>query len=87
MVGEALAFGCVPVTTEVSSMRQILGETGGAVLVPAGASWADAVERLLTDGSLPELSAAGVASAARFSYGTYLDRVRSLARTAWGRSL
>ena len=87
MVGEALAFGCVPVTSGISSMGQILGETGGAVVVEPPASWTDAVNRLLTEGSLRSLSAEGVRSAPRFSYATYLARVRRLAEAEWGRIL
>lgn len=85
-VAEALAFGCVPVTSAVSSMGQVLGETGGAVVVRDGA-WADAIESLLIDGALDRLRDEGVESAPRFSYDRYLRSVRSLAALEWGRSL
>lgn len=87
VLGEALAFGCVPVTTGISSIGQVLGETGGAVVVDPDESWADVVEKVLTDGSLTRLSSQGITSAARFSYATYLERVREVARNDWGRSL
>lgn len=87
VVAEALAFGCVPVTSGISSMGQVLAETGGAVVVPSDGSWTDAVESLLTGDRLRALRHDGIAAVERFSYGTYLDRVRDLARTAWGRTL
>lgn len=86
-VAEALAFGCVPVTSGVSSMGQVLGETGGAVVVEPGSDWADAVADLLTGGQLPDLQAQAVAAVTRFSYATYLDRVRALAERDWGVAL
>ena len=87
VVAEAMAFGCVPITSGVSAMGQILGETGGAVVVAPDESWADAVERVLTDGSMDRLARQGIDAAGRFTYSSYLSRVRQLARVRWHRVL
>jgi glycosyltransferase involved in cell wall biosynthesis len=86
VIGEAMAFGCVPVTSGVSSMGQVLEETGGAVVVDAGASWANAVERVILR-DRDQLQETGLANIGRFTYATYLDRLRTIARTDWGREL
>lgn len=77
VIAEAMAFGCVPVTSRVSSIGQVLDETGGAVVVTLGESWADAVEGVLT-GSWAALKSEGLSGVDRFSYSTYLDRLRQL---------
>lgn len=87
VVAEAMAFGCVPVTSGVGSLGQTLAETGGAVVVPDNGSWPDAVASVLSDPSRGELVDAGLTSAERFSFATYLDHVRALAQEAWGRGL
>lgn len=86
VVAEAMAFGCVPVTAPVSSIGQTLGETGGAVLVRPDGSWVEAVSGVL-DGSWQGLLRQGLGSVDRFSYSTYLERVRSMAEVDWGRLL
>jgi glycosyltransferase involved in cell wall biosynthesis len=87
VVAEALAFGFVPVASDVSAVGQVLAETGGGVAVPPGEPWVDAVERLLTGGRWAELAATGPERAARFGYTRYLERVREMAREDWGRDL
>lgn len=87
VVGEALAFGCVPITSGISSMGQVLTETGGAVVVDPSESWADAVARVLSSDDLRRLVDEGLGSAPRFGYERYLDRVRGLAAQEWGRIL
>lgn len=88
VVAEAMAFGCVPVTSSVGSLGQTLGETGGAVVITdADTSWTDTLELLLSNGDLAALAADGIASVERFSFRTYLGRVRELASTSWGRSI
>ncbi len=86
VIAEAMAFGCVPVTSGVSSMAQTLGETGGAVVVEPGGSWADAVEQVLLH-DRPALVAVGIDQVQRFGYRAYLERVRLLAAEAWSRDL
>ncbi|MCB1031547.1 MAG: glycosyltransferase [Acidimicrobiales bacterium] len=87
VVAEAMAFGCVPFTTAVSAMGQTLGETGGAVVLDANEDWVETLERHLNDESLTVLSAEGVRAANRFSYATYLGRVRELAERNWSLKL
>ena len=87
VVAEAMASGCVPVTSDVGSLGQTLAETGGAVVVPVGGSWSDAVLGLVTDEARTPLVAEGLDAVARFSFTTYLDRVRTLAADSWGRRL
>jgi phosphatidylinositol alpha-1,6-mannosyltransferase len=86
VIGEAMAFGCVPVTSGVSSMGQVLGETGGAVVVDAGGSWTDAVETVLLR-DREQLQETGLANIGRFTFATYLERLRTIARADWGRHL
>jgi glycosyltransferase involved in cell wall biosynthesis len=87
VVAEALAFGCVPVASDVSAVGQVLAETGGGLAVPPGEPWVDAVEALLTGGRWADLAATGPRGAARFGYGRYLERVQQMAREDWGRDL
>jgi glycosyltransferase involved in cell wall biosynthesis len=87
VVAEAMAFGCVPVVADVGSLGQALAATGGAVVVAPDGDWVDAVAGVLDDATRAGLVAEGLGAVDRFSYATYLDRVRSLARSAWGRSL
>ena len=85
VIAEAMAFGCVPVTSGISSIGQVLGQTGGSVVVTDG-RWGDAVERALgPDGH--QLRAEALNHVERFSYSTYLQRVRSMARESWDRDL
>jgi glycosyltransferase involved in cell wall biosynthesis len=86
VIAEAMAFGCVPVTSSVSSIGQVLAETGGSVVVPEGASWANAVEDVVLH-SRQALMSAGLDQVSRFTYATYLHRVRTFAHEAWGRDL
>lgn len=81
VLGEALAFGCVPVTSVVSSIGQVLGATGGAVLV-ADDDWIAGVERALEDRH--RLVLEGLDGAGRFSYAAYLDAVRTMTAEDWG---
>ena len=87
VIAEALAFGCVPVANDVSSIGQVLAETGGGVALPPGASWVDALDELMTGGQWRKLSAAGPDGAGRFSYSRYVENVRQLAERSWGRTL
>lgn len=86
VIGEAMAFGCVPVVSPISSIGQVLGETGGAVLVEEGGSWVDAVEGVLDD-VWARLAGEGLSNVNRFSYDTYLSHVRSMAASQWSRAL
>lgn len=86
VVAEAMAFGCVPVTSAVGSLGQTLSATGGAVVV-TDERWADAVAGLVEPQARSPLVAAGLAAVDRFTFATYLDHVRDLAAASWGRRL
>lgn len=86
VLAEAMAFGCVPVTSPVSSIGQVLGSTGGSVVVSAGGSWIGAVSSAL-GGEGERLREEGLASVQRFSYSSYLTAVRRLAATEWCRQM
>ena len=86
VIAEAMAFGCVPVTSGVSSIGQVLAETGGAVVVTPVESWPDAVEVVLT-GPWAGLMSEGLSGVDRFSYSTYLDQLRQVARRDWALEL
>lgn len=88
VVAEAMAFGCVPVASATGGLGQTLSETGGAVVLPANARWADEVEQMLSDpAALARLAAKGIGSVERFSFDTYLESVRAMASNAWRRQL
>jgi glycosyltransferase involved in cell wall biosynthesis len=87
VVAEAMAFGCVPVTSDVGSLGQTLAATGGAVVVSAGGSWSDAVARLADDEVRVALALEGLGAVERFSFDRYLDRIRALAAGSWAREL
>lgn len=85
VLSEGMAFGAVPVATALSSIPQVLAETGGGVAVPPSASFGAAVGDLLADPErLAGLRAAGLAAAPRFSFAAHLEAVRALFRDAWG---
>ena len=87
VVAEALAFGCVPVTSGVGSLTQTLGETGGAIVVPADGSWTDALHGLVDDRRRSDLVRVGLTAVERFTYDAYLDRVRRMALSDWDRPI
>lgn len=87
VLSEAMAYGAVPVAASVSSIPQILAETG------AGVAYAPhdiegqvaAIERMIHE---PDrwraASQAGVAAAHLFTYRHYQQAVAQLFQTAWG---
>lgn len=86
VLAEAMAFGCVPVTSPVSSIGQVLGATGGSIVVEPDCSWADAVQTVLAQDS-DRLRREGLAAVRRFSYSAYLVAVQRLAADEWGRRM
>lgn len=87
VVAEAMAFGCVPVTSGVGSLTQTLGETGGAIVVPDDGSWTDALHGLVDDRRRSDLVRVGLTAVERFTYDAYLDRVRRMALSDWDRPI
>ncbi|MBP6016370.1 MAG: glycosyltransferase family 4 protein [Candidatus Promineofilum sp.] len=87
VLSEAMAYGVVPVAAAVSSIPQILGETGAGVSLAVDdvEGMAEAITRFVAD---PEAWAAagraGVAAAPRFTYRAYQAAVAGLFAGAWG---
>lgn len=87
VLSEAMAYGVVPVAAAVSSIPQILGETGAGVALPVDdiAGMAGAIAGYVAD---PErwavASRAGVVAAHRFTYSAYQSAVAGLFSGAWG---
>ena len=87
VLSEAMAFGVVPIAAAVSSIPQILAETGaGFAFAPADiAGMAGAVARLAADPAGWSAAAlAGVAAARRFTYRAYQLAVAYLFAGGWG---
>lgn len=90
VLSEAMAYGVVPVASAISSIPQILEETGAGLALPADNVEAF-VQAIQSYANFPETwyraSRAGMAAAARFTYEAYLDAVREMFRDAWGLEL
>ncbi len=87
VLSEAMAFGVVPVAAAVSSIPQILAETGaGFAYAPDDiAGMAGAVARLVADPAAWSAAAlAGVTAARRFTYRAYQQAVADLFASGWG---
>jgi glycosyltransferase involved in cell wall biosynthesis len=90
VIGEAMAHGAVPVTTDVSTLAPILARGGTGTVVEIGdvAALATAVRAYLTDADLLRRHAgAAVRLAAEFTYERFLDRLRDLFDERWGLTL
>lgn len=87
VLSEAMAYGAVPVAAAVSSIPQILSETGaGVTLAPDDIlGQVAAIEQMTAD---PErwaaASQAGVAAARLFTYRHYQESVARLFANSWG---
>jgi glycosyltransferase involved in cell wall biosynthesis len=87
VLSEAMAYGVVPVASTVSSIPQILAETGAGVTLEAHdvEAFVHAVQGYVAH---PErwrqASRAGMESARLFTYDAYLDAVRKMFWDAWG---
>lgn len=90
VLSEAMAFGAVPVASRVSSVPQVLADTGAGVAV-AGTdprAHAAAVLALLEEpDALAAHRAAGLAAAPAYGYGAYLEAVAGLFADRWGLEL
>ena len=86
VLGEALAFGVVPVTSTVSSIPQVLGEVGAGFVSDdlSSDALASLVEQVASSAAgWREQSRRAMGGAARFTYTSYLERVRRLAQDRW----
>ena len=90
VLSEAMAFGAVPIAGAVSSIPQILAETGAGVALPPLDVRAF-VQTVLDYVAHPDrwqaASQAGLAAAPRFTYEHYLQVLSQTFRDAWGISL
>jgi len=90
VLSEAMAYAVVPVASTVSSIPQVLAETGAGVALPPHdvEAFVHAIQGYVDH---PEAwcraSRAGMAAAERFTYDAYLDAVREMFRDAWGLEL
>ena len=90
VISEAMAYGVVPLAGAVSSIPQILRETGtGRAIPPLDVS--GYVDAVIDYANNPEIwkteSLAGIRAASQFTYAAYLDRVNNLFQTQWGVNL
>lgn len=87
VLSEAMAYGVVPVAAAVSSIPQILGETGAGVALPVEDTdgMAAAIAAMAADpAAWSAAGRAGVAAAHRFTYSAYQAAVANLFSEAWG---
>ncbi len=90
VLSEAMAYGTVVVASAVSSIPQILEQTGAgtAVAVDDVAGFADAIcGYVQAPARWQAASLAGAAAAPWFSYDTYLKRVQALFEDNWNMTL
>jgi glycosyltransferase involved in cell wall biosynthesis len=72
VVAEAMAFGCVPIVSEVSSLKNFLEKSSAAI------SWSDFSENGLYDLCITDqLLTNGLNWAEKFTFENYLNRLRS----------
>jgi glycosyltransferase involved in cell wall biosynthesis len=87
VLSEAMAFGAVPIAGAVSSIPQILGETGAGLAVPpldVNAFVQAVLDYTAHPGRWQAASRAGLAAAPRFTYEHYLQVLSQTFQDAWG---
>ena len=90
VLSEAMAYGVVPVAAAVSSIPQILSDTGAGVALPPDDidGMAAAIARFVDQPDAWSAAArAGVAAAHRFTYRHYQASVAALFAETWGTHL
>jgi colanic acid/amylovoran biosynthesis glycosyltransferase len=90
VVLEALAQGLPVVTTKVSVLPKLIGETGSGMLIDeaAPAAMADAVTAILTDMTrYSAMSEQAVKTASEYSLERWRDTIGVLLQAAWGKPL
>ncbi len=90
VLGEAMSYGVVPIASAVSSIPQVLEETGAGVAVPV-TDVPGFVKATVAYIERPEAwsraSKAGVTAARQFTYEHYLRALDDVFQDAWGISL
>lgn len=87
VLSEAMAFGAVPITSNISSIPQILAEaqTGKAFAAEDIDGMAGAILDYVNNNSTwLAASQAGVAAARQFTFGSYQEAVSKIFAKAWG---
>lgn len=90
VLSEAMAYGVVPLASTVSSIPQILGQTGAGLAIPAEdtQTYIEAIMRYTQNiRSWKAASLNGIQAAHTFSYQYYLSAVRTLFWEAWNLDL
>jgi glycosyltransferase involved in cell wall biosynthesis len=85
VMSEALAYGAVPVTPDISSIASVLGDAGVVAADRSPAAFVAALTPVLDD--LEPLRRAGLERAARFTFDAYLVAVDDLFAERWGVTL
>jgi glycosyltransferase involved in cell wall biosynthesis len=90
VLSEAMAYGVVPLAGAVSSIPQILSETGAGLAIPP-LDINGFVKALEDYAEAPDLwklaSQTGMAAAGKFTYEHYLQRLNRMFQDAWGITL
>jgi glycosyltransferase involved in cell wall biosynthesis len=87
VLSEAMAYGVVPLAGAVSSIPQILSETGAGIALPPYDidAFVKTIESMLKDpGQWKAASKAGINAAYQFTYEYYLETVKKTFHCAWG---
>jgi glycosyltransferase involved in cell wall biosynthesis len=90
VLSEAMAYGVVPLAGAVSSIPQILAETGAGLAIPPMdiSGFVKALEDYAASSDLWKLaSRAGMAAAGKFTYEHYLQQLNRMFQDAWGITL
>jgi glycosyltransferase involved in cell wall biosynthesis len=89
VLSEAMAFGVVPVSSQVSAIPQVLAETGTGMALPPGnvRGYVQAIRQLVGEPALwRQMVEAGLRAAPRFTYERYLLRLDEMLRGVYGES-
>jgi glycosyltransferase involved in cell wall biosynthesis len=87
VLSEAMAYGVVPLAGAVSSIPQVLADTGAGVALPPfdlSGFINEALALVENPGRWKRASLAGIGSAPSFTYSHYLNELRRVFHQAWG---
>jgi glycosyltransferase involved in cell wall biosynthesis len=90
VLSEAMAFGVVPFAGAVSSIPQILADTGAGLAIPPldAKSFVNSILDFVVHPKKWELSSnAGLKIASQFTYEHYLQSIRNMFQVAWNLSI
>jgi glycosyltransferase involved in cell wall biosynthesis len=84
VIAEGMAYGAVPVVSDVSSVAMELATARCGIALPTNdvAAFAAAIADLIRSGRWKEQSEAAVLGARRYTYGPYVEAVGALFRTS-----